>query len=151
MLKRPREAEDALINLSNLLRHNLDFADMERISIDKELEGVKKYLGLQKMRFEQRLEYKIDCDINTEIPPFLIQPLVENSINHNINHTDVLRINIDISRRKHRILLKITDSCRKVSPNMLNKGTGLTATKKRVENSFLNSSNSFSTTSTTIC
>ena len=135
LLKRPGKAENALINLSDLLRDNLDLADMDSILIKNELEGVRKYLDLQKMRFERRLEYEIDCEINMEIPPFLIQPLIENSINHNINHTDVLKIYIGVSRREDRLVIRIIDSCKKVSPDMLGKGTGLPTTKKRVENS----------------
>jgi two-component system, LytTR family, sensor kinase len=134
LLKRPEKAEKALIYLSDLLRYNLDFTEFDRVSLSQELENTKKYLELQKMRFANRIEYEINGDINAEIPPFLIQPLIENSIKYNINETDQLKIKIDLSKIDGRTIISIIDSCSKVNPEMLNKGTGLTATKKRVEN-----------------
>lgn len=134
LLKKPEKAEDALITLSELLRFNLDFSEMPRIPISSELEGVKKYLELQKMRFEERLEYEINCNINIELPPLLIQPLVENSINHNIKNTEQVKISIDVEKDNTQLIITVIDSCKKVNPSMLNKGTGLTTTKKRVEN-----------------
>ncbi len=134
MLKKPESAELALISLSELLRYNLDQADKERVLIEEELESVKKYLIIQKMRFDDRLEYEINCHVSGDIPPLIIQPLVENSIKYNINQVEVLKINIDVTREKDKIVIRIIDSNKKVDPDMLRKGTGLTVTKKRVEN-----------------
>ncbi|NNK86497.1 MAG: histidine kinase, partial [Desulfobacterales bacterium] len=89
---------------------------------------------IQKMRFDQRLEYEINCSVKGSIPPLIVQPLVENSIKYNIKEVDVLKIMIDVSRGKNIIVIKIIDSAKKVTPDMLHKGTGLTVTQKRVEN-----------------
>ncbi|MBW2252186.1 MAG: hypothetical protein JRF60_16550 [Deltaproteobacteria bacterium] len=53
---------------------------------------------------------------------------------YNINEVDVLKINIDVSRGSNKFVIKIIDSGKKVNFDMLHKGTGLTVTKKRVEN-----------------
>jgi sensor histidine kinase YesM len=134
MLKKPEMAELALISLSELLRYNLDKSEKDWVLIEEEIESVKKYLIIQKMRFDQRLEYDMKCSVKGDIPPLIIQPLVENSIKYNINEVDVLKINIDVNRVNTKIVIKIIDSGNKVNPDMLNKGTGLTVTKKRVEN-----------------
>ena len=134
MLKKPEMAELALISLSELLRYNLDKSEKDWVLIEEEIESVKKYLIIQKMRFDQRLEYDMKCSVKGDIPPLIIQPLVENSIKYNINEVDVLKINIDVNRVNNKIVIKINDSGKRVNPDMLNKGTGLTVTKKRVEN-----------------
>ncbi len=132
LLKTPNKAETALINLSEVLRYQLDFADAQKITISEELKIVEKYLAIQKMRFGNKLTYHINCETKGEIPPLLIQPLVENCIKHNIDSTDSLAINIKV-KYNNGIVMTVIDSAAKLSPEMLNKGDGLTITKKRVE------------------
>ena len=134
MLKKPEQAELALINLSELLRYNLDQSEKDRVPLDEEIESVNKYLMIQKMRFDQRLEYDINCNVKGDILPLVIQPLVENSIKYNINEVDALKINIDVIQENDKIIIKVMDSNKRVNPDMLQKGTGLTVTQKRVEN-----------------
>ena len=134
MLKKPERAELALISLSELLRYNLDKSEKDWVLLAEEIESVKKYLMIQKMRFDQRLEYDIKCSMKGDMPPLILQPLVENSIKYNINEVDVLKLNIDVNRENNKMVIKIMDSGKKVNSDMLNRGTGLTVTKKRVEN-----------------
>lgn len=134
MLKDPARAEQALLSLSELLRYNLDKSEKDRVRIDEELESVEKYLIIQKMRFDDRLEYTIKCDTDGRIPPMIVQPLVENSIKYNINQVDVLRIDIHVFRGKNSTVIRVMDSEKKVRPDMLDQGKGLTITRKRVEN-----------------
>jgi len=63
----------------------------------------------------------------------ILQPLVENSIKHNIDSTDQLTIQIKISDYDQGIKISVIDSMAAVEPGMLNKGVGLTATKQRIE------------------
>lgn len=134
LLKRPALAEDALINLTELLRYNLDHSEANRIPLKQELENVEKYLSIQKLRFEERLQYEIKISANSNIPPLIIQPLVENAIQHNIDQAEVLKIEIHALKEGNNIIIKILDSESRINSTMLDKGTGLTATKKRVEN-----------------
>ncbi len=132
LLKTPDKAETALINLSEVLRYQLDFADAQRITISDELKIVKKYLDIQKMRFGNKLTFQIDCETEGDIPPLIIQPLVENCIKHNIDTIDSLAIDITVES-KNGIVINVIDSAAKLIPEMLDKGDGLTITKKRVE------------------
>lgn len=78
---------DMLIALSNLLRYSLRTSE-PFAPLDQELKVVEDYLYLQKMRFGERIRWEIDCrvsDAHTDIPVFLIQPLVENAIIHGIS------------------------------------------------------------------
>ena len=83
----PDSAKVAITKLSNILRYSLQMERMERVPLEDEVETVKNYLDLERIRFEARLKYKIDIDKVTqkiEIPPMMIQTLIENGIKHGI-------------------------------------------------------------------
>lgn len=135
LLKQPAKAEQAILNLSDLLRENLEQSEKMSISVLQELENVRKYLEIQKLRFEEKLHYEIQGDAEFPIPPLIIQPLVENCIKHNIQKVSYLDVFISVSRTEHNNCITVTDSLKAVTSSMLNMGQGLTITKKRVENS----------------
>lgn len=83
----PESAKVAITKLSNILRYSLQMERMERVPLEDEIETVKNYLDLERIRFEDRLKYEIDIDRITnkiEIPPMMIQTLVENGIKHGV-------------------------------------------------------------------
>ena len=83
----PESAKVAITKLSNILRYSLQMERMERVPLEDEVETVKNYLDLERIRFEDRLKYKLDVDRSTnkiEIPPMMIQTLIENGIKHGI-------------------------------------------------------------------
>lgn len=133
LLKKPRKAEETLINLSELLRYQLDFSEAATVSLEKELNAVRKYLSIQKMRFGEKLSYNINCDIEGKIPPMIIQPLVENCIKHNIDTTKQLTITVTITKDIDQIIISVIDSEARVLPEMIDRGVGLTVTRKRIE------------------
>ncbi len=135
LLKTPAKAEETLINLSDLLRYQLDISDADSVELKTELAVVKKYLAIQTLRFGEKLSFAIDCRAEGKIPPLIIQPLVENSIKHNIDHTDQLTISISAARSSDRLVINVSDSLGKLDSTMLGKGVGLTTTKRRVEQS----------------
>jgi two-component system, LytTR family, sensor kinase len=135
LLKQPAKAETAILNLSDLLRENLEQSDKMSVPVKQELSNVRKYLEIQKLRFDEKLHYEIKGDADFSIPPLIIQPLVENSIKHNMQNVSHLTIEIRLSRDNGRNIITIMDSEKAVQSSMLNQGQGLTITKKRVENS----------------
>jgi two-component system, LytTR family, sensor kinase len=134
LLKQPAKAEMAILNLSDLLRENLEQSDKMSIPVKQELANVGKYLEIQKLRFGEKLHYEIKGDADFSIPPLIIQPLVENCIKHNMQKVSRLTIEILLSRENDRNCITVTDSEKAVQSSMLNQGQGLTITKKRVEN-----------------
>ncbi len=79
-------AEDMLLRLSELLRAYLD-NDRQEIALTRELELLDLYLGIQRIRFRDRLTTRIDAARSTRdaaVPSLILQPLVENAINHGI-------------------------------------------------------------------
>jgi sensor histidine kinase YesM len=134
LLKQPAKAETAILNLSDLLRETLDGSEKASIPAGEEMENVRKYLELQKLRFDDKLHYEIKGEANFRIPPLIIQPLVENSIKHNMQTVARLDITITLSRENGRDKISVRDSVGAVCASMLDRGRGLTITKKRVEN-----------------
>jgi tetratricopeptide (TPR) repeat protein len=81
-----------LVNFSRLMRLILENSPKEFIPIETEIEILQKYLVTQKLRFEDRFEYSINCteelqDENALIPPMITQPFIENAIEHGQLHT----------------------------------------------------------------
>ncbi len=84
----PERARTAITELSNILRSSMHAEKIETTTLEKELSIVKDYLALEKIRFEKRLniEYDIDEDtLDQQVPPMMLQTLVENAIKHGIS------------------------------------------------------------------
>lgn len=83
----PPMAKNAVTQLSRLLRGALNTDIKKTISINDEIAFVENYLELEKIRFEDRLNYTLNIDNDTKtlaVPPLLVQTLVENAVKHGI-------------------------------------------------------------------
>jgi len=85
----PARAKSAITKLSNLLRSTLLAGKKDLLPFDEELEIVRDYLDLEKIRFEERLDYDIEIEPDLQkrpFPPLLLQTLVENAVKHGISN-----------------------------------------------------------------
>lgn len=83
----PHKAGELTIDLSQYLRSSFDFKQLDSLTtIENELELVKTYINIEKVRFGARLhvEYDVDANLDIRIPPLILQPLVENAIRHGL-------------------------------------------------------------------
>jgi two-component system LytT family sensor kinase len=100
-------AEDMLLRLSDLLRAFLEGYDGQEISLRNELALVDLYLGIQRVRFKDRLTtevYVAPDTLDCAVPSLLLQPIVENAIHHGIGQrVGPDRIEIE-SRREGDVL-----------------------------------------------
>lgn len=81
----PTAAEDAVDRLGDLLRYALDHGGNEVVRLHDEITFTRNYIALEKLRFGERLCAGIDADdeaLDAIVPPFILQPLVENAIRH---------------------------------------------------------------------
>jgi sensor histidine kinase YesM len=136
LLKQPSKAEVAILNLSDLLRFNLDQSEKTSIPVKDEIESVQKYLEIQSLRFGEKLSFSISGEDDFFIPPLIIQPLVENCIKHNIKKVSKLAVDVIYFRNGTHSVIKVIDSERKMNNTMFDKGHGLTITRKRVEENY---------------
>ncbi len=84
----PKKAETSITQLSKLLRNSLLADRNNLVSLKEEMETVLDYLSLEKIRYEDRLDWIIHFPNelkNIQIPPMIIQTLVENAIKHGIS------------------------------------------------------------------
>jgi two-component system, LytTR family, sensor kinase len=83
----PLEAKESITTLSNLLRKSLILGKEQLIPLRSELDLINDYLELEKIRFEERIHVDIQHDKtldDLQIPPFILQTLVENAFKHGI-------------------------------------------------------------------
>ncbi len=83
----PSRAQSAVTRLANTLRYTLSSRQEELVTLAQELDIVSDYLGLESMRFEDRLRIETqvpDDAARVQIPVMLLQTLVENAIKHGI-------------------------------------------------------------------
>lgn len=84
----PAKSKQAINQLSSLLRNSLVTEKRGLTSFEDELKLVKDYLGLESIRFEERLRTEFEVDPESKdflVPPLMIQTLVENGIKHGIS------------------------------------------------------------------
>lgn len=112
----PESAKNAVTKLSNLMRYTLKIERAETVPLAEELRTINDYLDLEKIRFEERLNYKIKSTAEAErveIPPMMIQTLVENGIKHGISKSTTggeIEINCSIESDKLKIAIINTGS-----------------------------------------
>ena len=85
--KRNDEAVEMIAGLSDLLRYSLDHAGSARVPLEKETQMLERYLGIQQVRFADRLTVSIDVPEDVQrarVPMLILQPLAENAIRHGI-------------------------------------------------------------------
>lgn len=85
------KSENYLTKFSKLIRMFFEYSSSQTISLRHEIELLENYLYIEKLRFEDKISYSIQCDEalrleNPSIPSMILQPVVENAINHGIFH-----------------------------------------------------------------
>lgn len=84
----PEKAEATIRKLSGLLRDTLERQDVEEVALAEELTFVERYMEIQRIRYEERLEVNVDVDPRVRdlrVPFLLLQPLVENAVRHGVD------------------------------------------------------------------
>jgi two-component system sensor histidine kinase AlgZ len=106
----PRRARDMCIRLSDFLRNSLRLGERMVVPFGEELALTRTYLDVEQVRFGDRLrvrqEFDGDCK-DCEVPPLLVQPLIENAIKHGIA-TLVEGGEIGMSGKRMRDGIKVT-------------------------------------------
>ena len=84
----PEKSKQAINQLANILRNSLVTEKKGLTKFGDELKVVRDYLGLESIRFEERLKIELEIDPNSKnflVPPLMIQTLVENGVKHGIS------------------------------------------------------------------
>ncbi|HVI44406.1 MAG TPA: histidine kinase [Chitinophaga sp.] len=132
----PQRARTAITELSNILRSSMSTEKSETVSLENELNIVKDYLALEHIRFEERLrvQYEIDPDtLELQVPPMMLQTLVENAIKHGISRVisgGTVYIASRVKGMEHEITIENTGQLEE--PQVNGHGLGLQSTRQRL-------------------
>jgi LytS/YehU family sensor histidine kinase len=132
-------ARTVLSRLGQLLRVTLDKTQRDKVTLEREIDYIANYLGIEAMRFRDRLQ--VDFEIpaglrDVQVPSMVLQPLVENAIKHGpdlIN--DRVTILVRASREADRLWLEVLDNgkgCADIAHAMANGGIGLRNVRDRL-------------------
>lgn len=140
VIKKPEKAREMVTALADTLRYVLDRSQQEMVTIGEELEFVKTYLAIEKIRFSDKLELVYQIDEKSKkipFPPIILQPIVENSIKHGIsNKTEGGKITIQIKTDRKSLICRIIDTGRgfthSKTPYDSNNGMGLKNIRERL-------------------
>ncbi|HSV53229.1 MAG TPA: histidine kinase [Burkholderiaceae bacterium] len=109
----PAKAEAMLEDLSDLFRHAL-VDQGESVTLEQEIALAERYLAIEQVRFGERLQVEWTLDPaagQARLPPLLLQPLVENAVQHGVEPSDTgAQIRISTQRRGARVVVKVTNT-----------------------------------------
>jgi sensor histidine kinase YesM len=114
LLKQTERANAMLSRLSSFLRYTLVNEPMGSVTVAQEVETLKLYLEIEKMRFEDRLRPRFEIDPSVSqarLPSLLLQPLVENAIKYAVTPQEE-GADIEVAARRvgERVLIRVKDS-----------------------------------------
>lgn len=136
----PILAEEMMENFSDLLRYSLDSNAKSLVTLKQELEITQKYLEIEKIRYEERLDFVIKCErqfYSTKIPPLSLQTLVENSIKHVVSKSSApTTITVLVELNDGFVEVKVIDSGQGFSELDVLPNHGLDNLQKRLQNLF---------------
>ncbi|HEX2803422.1 MAG TPA: histidine kinase [Sphingomicrobium sp.] len=131
LLKQTERANAMLARLSSFLRYTLANESTAKVTLAQEVETLKLYLEIEKMRFEDRMRphFRIDADtIGAKLPSLLLQPLIENAIKYAVTPSeDGADIWLTASREGDGVRIEVADNgnCNGCAESAANPSTGV--------------------------
>jgi two-component system LytT family sensor kinase len=134
------KATGMIAGLGNFLRLTLENQDYQEVELKKEIELLKLYLDIQQIRFSDKIEIYFDIDpslLSVKVPYLILQPIVENAINHGLlKKADTGHLKIISKKNNNKLQIIITDDGAGMEDNIEypeQKGIGLLNTESRLE------------------
>jgi len=114
VLEDTKKAREMISNLSELLKYSIQFNANEKVKLKDEIKIVKDYLNLESVQYEDRIKYHLEIEIETlekEIPPMVIQLMVENAVKHGISQlNDGGKINIKTYLDANNLVIEVSNT-----------------------------------------
>ena len=146
-LKRdPEQAREMIAKLSGMMRYALDGSDRDHVPLRDEIDFTRRYLGLERHRFSDRLEASVAVDadedaLDTPVPPMVLQPLVENALRHGIAPSEEGgTVTVEVTAENDRLDVRVEDTG--VGPgdedplSVSDDSTGLANTDTRLQHTY---------------
>jgi len=135
--KDPEKTQQMLLRLSSLLRRSLD-EEAHEVPLRQELAFLEDYLDIQRVRFGDKLQVRLDVDpavLDVRVPVFLLQPLVENALKHGVSDDGSSFVALAARRTGGMLRLVLEDDGGgpRGSERGAREGVGLSNTRARLE------------------
>lgn len=132
------ETARGLAKLSTLMRFMLDKSEKHTVRLSEEVEYLKSYIELQKLRFSDdddiQIVFNINGDLQTfNLPPFLLINFVENAFKHGIDYEKVSIIDIELKVEDDRLFFRIENTIHQFKNKVKSSELGLNNVKKRLD------------------
>lgn len=133
----PDQAKKSIHSLSKLMRYMLYETNMELVPLSKEIDFMKKYIDLMKLRVSDKavIDYSFPLEENgIQIAPLLFISLIENAFKHGVSASKESYINISLTCDDHKVLFSVENSnFPKKTDDKSGSGIGLANLEKRLE------------------
>lgn len=133
----PEKAREMVIKLSDFMRYALSKKEEKAVSLKKELENLRLYLEIEKVRFGDKLILEESIDekyVDIEIPNMILQPLYENAIKHGVYESiDKVIIKFETLASNKSLGIRITNNYDPESIGVKGTGTGLLNVQRRLD------------------
>lgn len=131
----PEKAQDMVIKLSTFLRYSLKHKENQLVSLSQEMEHIKLYLDIEKVRFGDKLQAVFenkDCE-GCQIPNMILQPLYENAIKYGVYETTKqVVIHTEAKRLENLLIFTISNNYDQDAVMKKGEGIGLINIRKRL-------------------
>lgn len=117
----PDTAAEMLLSFANLMRYSINYGQA-KVTLETDVEYVNDYLLLQKIRYNNCLEYEFhipDELLDCQVPKLLLQPLIENSIKHGFRQGHILKIVMEVQRVGDDLRFTVRDNGAGIQPERL--------------------------------
>jgi len=133
----PEKAGEMTIKLAEYLRYTLAKNDEQQRPLTEELDSVKLYLDIEKVRFGEKIEFSEDireCGDKISVPNMILQPLLENAIKHGVYESlDPVKIRLSCHRNGTFLKITLENTFDPEAQKQSGQGIGLKNIKKRLE------------------
>lgn len=130
----PVKASELIVNFATILRYSIDY-EKQVIPLEQDLDYLNSYLLIQKYRYNKRLTYEFDVAENAKscvVPKLIMQPVIENCINHGYKSKTNLHIHVTICMEEQDLVMVISDDGDGIPANeLIQLKEGLHATTKK--------------------
>lgn len=113
-LTNPPGARDMIVKLSDFMRYSLSSRNDQPVTLNNEMESLRLYLEIEKVRFRERLviEEHIDNEcLGALLPGLLLQPLYENAVKHGVyESTGTVVINTSVKKAEEYVIVTISNT-----------------------------------------
>jgi two-component system, LytTR family, sensor kinase len=133
----PEKARTMVIKLSEFMRYALSRKDEQPVTLQSELENLRLYLDIEKVRFGDRLQVEENIDpgcLRTNLPVMILQPLYENAIKHGVYESSKkVTISTTVSQTDGYVEIIISNNFDPEATPARGTGTGLVNVSRRLE------------------